>query len=338
MIFFFKIIILFLFISCRSDKKNRFLLIESTGPISTITVVVNPKEYNEIIHLLKDSSLLGTSLKGMYVTQNRFTLRNITPKKFKKFNKLRLVLKLSKGKSRIVFTPNKNANLQSYIEVFGENKEQQIMLITKYRDSILKNFINTDLSFMRSKIQNNNSKSKEFSISQIIVQIPVDFILIEQKKNFYWFRKDEQQINQNENITYSQLNFIHLQFIKISKNISFINDSIATKLVEKFTLNKIKGSTKNDYAQVEKLLPIYVNHQKIDSIIEEYWIRGNWSMKIDQLGGPLIAKVIFDKKNKQFFIGSSAILSLGNFDRQNDQKRKYLLEAENILTTFKNLN
>ncbi|MCB9202539.1 MAG: DUF4837 family protein [Flavobacteriales bacterium] len=316
------ILSLFIF-SCKKNSSEKYS--DSKGPTNTITVVADTTEYKNIVHFLKDTAVLGTTLKGMTVPESRFAIRNFTPNDFKKFPQTRLVLKLSKGKPNIKFEEDKNARHQAYIEVFGENQNEQTAVINQYRDSIYNEFVKTDLDFIRSRTKATNNKKKIEKIG-ISANIPDSFVVVEQKDDLIWFRKDKRNVNKG-------WDFVNLIFTKVPNQAKQINDTIALHLIDAYTLQKIKGAKKENHAEIERNLPVYITKTLDSKQTEEYLIQGNWSMQNEQLGGPLVAKIILDKVKNTITIGTSSIVALA----QSKKKREYILESENIFLTLKNI-
>jgi len=313
--------VLLMFItSCKND--NTKILPDSSGKTHNILLIMDNSDWKES---LGDTirKYFAVEFSDLPQSEPLFSLQQASPDLFSGiFKTYRDVLIIKEGDNTGVhYYENKYAEPQLIVEVVGKNKDEIRELIHKHADEIIKKFRDFEIANLQRKhrqsLRNSQDVEKELGIS---IEIPDFFNLVDHQKNFFWFRRDVKN-GEQDILLYSVP-------LKDSLDLSgdrvvFYRDSIGKKF--------IPGPADSTYMKTERNISPSQIFTKIqgNKAIET---RGLWNMKNDFMGGPYINYSIVDKKHNRMIVGEGFIYAPAI------DKRDYMVQLEAILKTIKLLD
>ncbi len=306
-----------IFVSCKNDHKK--LLPQSAGKTHNLLVIMDDRDWKE--------SLGDTVRKYFAVEYNDlpqaepiFSLKQAAPNLFTDiFKRVRTVMIVTKGeKPGVYYYKDKYAEPQLIIKIVGRNNDELKKLISQNAQEIIKRLNDFEIKNLQNKhrlaLRNNEDVEKELGIS---IEIPDFFALVDHQKNFFWFRRDLK--NGEQDILLYSVPLKDSLDIK-GERVLYYRDSIGKKF--------IPGPVDSTYMKSESNISpsqimTNINGKKA---IET---RGLWNMKNDFMGGPYINYTIIDKKHKRMVVGEGFIYAPAI------DKRDYIVQLEAILKTIK---
>ncbi len=316
-----KIFILFLMAlmagACQNDHQK--ILPQSAGKTHNLLVIMDDQDWK--------SSLGDTVRKYFAVDYNDlpqaepiFSLKQAAPNLFTDiFKRVRTVMIVTQGdKPGVYYYKDKYAEPQLIIKIVGHDKEEIKRLIRDYAKEIIKQLNDFEIKNLQQKhrlaLRNNEDVEKELGIS---IEIPDFFVLVDHQKNFFWFRRDLK--NGEQDILLYSVPLKDSMDVK-GERVLHYRDSIGKKY--------IPGPLDGTYMKSESNISPSQMMTKINGkkAIET---RGLWNMKNDFMGGPYINYTIIDKKHKRMIVGEGFIYAPAI------DKRDYIVQLEAILKTIK---
>ncbi|TGV03863.1 DUF4837 family protein [Flavivirga rizhaonensis] len=323
---------LLFFFSC-GDKKssNEKFLLDSSGSINNVSVVVDNELWNgNIGETIR--TVLAKPIYGLPQDEPTFTISQIPPAVFSGFvTKNRTVLKIEMNKEAgLKVLKDVYAKPQKVIVVSGKTKQEVIDLITQNEVKIITTFRNEEIA--ERQRQMSKSPHRFTSIKEklgLTIQFPSIYNVAKETDNFFWFRKD---------ITtgHSHLMIYELPFEALKRDDSTaiqiikIRDSIG-KAYFKGRLDETLNTDGNPISSFMVTEDAYAPFHG-ETILDNkpaFETKGLWELTNDFMGGPFINYTIEDKVNKRWvgiegFIFSPSV-----------EKRDYMLELEAIIKSVK---
>ncbi len=303
--------------SCSGDHKK--ILPESSGKTHNILLIMDDQDWKESI---------GDSIRKYFAVEFNdlpqaepiFNLQQAAPELYNGiFKTVRDAIIVKKGDNPgIRFYKDKYAEPQLIAIIEGKDKQQIKELIHQHAKEIVQKFSDFEITNLQRKhrnaLRNSQDIEKELGIS---IEIPDFFALVDHQKNFFWFRLDLKN-GEQDILLYS----VPLKdALDLSGDrVIYYRDSIGKKY--------IPGPVDSTYMKTETNISpsqIYtqINGQKA---IET---RGLWNMKNDFMGGPYLNYTITDPKHKRMIVAEGFVYAPAI------NKRDYIVQLEAILKTIK---
>lgn len=226
---------------------------------------------------------------------------------------------LEKGKQYYFHLTNLWSEPQQVFFVFGTSQEKLKENIAKYAPDIRNIITKADLNVYNkiAFINGSNQKLKEQwnEFHNISFDIPTDYKLAENDKNFVLLRKDIKK------------GMIFLEFDVINYNNDIPDADYGIKLRDergKF----VSSNSHNSYTVTDSTLG-FLQTKKLKGDLIIYETSGLWRMENDFMGGPFINQYIIDNKNKRVIYLDGFIYAPGE-----KNKKKYLRQIEAIFNTL----
>jgi len=249
-----------------------------------------------------------------------FSLQQASPELFTgSYKRFRNILILKEGDNTgIHYYKDKYAEPQLIVVVEGKNKDEITKLIHEHAGEIIKKFHDFEIENLQRKhrLSLRNSKDVEEELG-IYIEIPDFFNLVDHQKNFFWFRRDVKN-GEQDLILYS---------LPLKDSLDLTGDRVVhyrDSIGKRF----IPGPADSTYMKTENNISPSQIFTKIHGkkAIET---RGLWNMKNDFMGGPYINYTIIDKKHNRMIVGEGFIYAPAI------DKRDYMIQLEAILKTIK---
>ncbi len=307
-------------LSCTGNGKKT--LPDSTGKTHNILVIMNDKDWKGAV---------GDSLRKYFAVDYNdlpqaeplFTLHQAAPQLYSDIYKIyRNVIIVEEGdKPGIHFYKDQFASPQLIAKIVGRNKTEIEKILHDHASDIIQRFRDFEIKNLqqhhRKTLRDNSDIEKELGIS---IEIPDFFVLVDHQKNFFWFRRNLK--NGEEDILLYSVPLKDSLDLK-GDRVLYYRDSIGKKY--------IPGPLDSTYMKSESNISPSQILTRIDghSAIET---RGLWNMKNDFMGGPYINYTIIDKKHQRMIVGEGFIYAPAI------DKRNYIIQLEAILKTIKLLD
>ncbi len=314
--------LLFVF-SCGDKKKssNEKFLLDSSGSINNVSVVVDNELWNGIVGEAM-RNVLAKPIYGLPQDEPTFTISQIPPAVFSGFvTKNRTVLKIEMNKeASIKFLKDVYAKPQQVIAVSGKTKQDVIDLIAKNETKIIETFRNQEIAERQRQMAKSphNFKSIQEKLG-LSIKFQSIYRIAKQTDNFFWIRKD---------ITTGTTNLMiyELPFNAIKRNDSVVNQII--KIRDSIGKVHIEGPVEGSYLTTEKAYTPFHGETVLDNkpALET---KGVWDIKNAFMGGPFINYAIEDKINKRWVVVEGFAFA------PSVDKRNYMLELEAIIKSVK---
>lgn len=304
--------------SCKRDDK--ITLVESTGRINHLTVVMKNSDWNGAIG---DSliSVLSKPLEGLPQEEAPFTIIQIAPDNFSKlFNRNRNILFYGvSDKDNYYTNQDVYSSPQTTVTILGKDEKSLIENLKKHEKELIETFKKGDLRLYQSKITKHhwNIKNVEtFKKLGFSLKIPKTYNKVEDNGDFLWFRYP---------FSKGQLNIIGYAVpVKSDDDFNLLN---IIKVRDSIGRNFIPGQFDNTFMTTEPLYTPVIKKLKLSGR-DAIETRGLWYVENDFMGGPFISYTIYDKPKKRLIIVEGFVYSPAT------KKRDFVFEMEAILKTF----
>ena len=315
---FFLFLSLGLFSSC--EQSDTVTLVESTGRINNILIVLNTSDWDSKVgDALKD--IISEPVVGLPQQENQFGVDHVDPRSFNSlFKRNRNILFVGLDTINQFYT-NRNvfASPQTTLTILGTDKDALIANIQSHKEEIISVFKNNDLALFQSKVTKDFHDPKKIETLNnlgISMKIPFAYKKVEDTGDFLWFRHSMDRGLMNI----------------IAYEIPILVDSISNKVLvaQRDSIGKkmIPGQFENTYMRTEPQFNPVIKNVEFGGInaIES---RGLWFVEGDFMGGPFVSYTIKDKKNARLIVVEGFSFS------PSAKKRDYVFELEAILKTLK---
>jgi hypothetical protein len=306
--------------SC-SDKKNKKLLIGSSGRMNHALVVVDNDYWQGRVG---DSirKFLARDVVGLPQAEPILHLNQIGPKNFSDFLKAnRNIIFISKAdKNTFQIQKNVYARPQFVAEIKGKTEDDIIKITKKHSERIIKEIQKGDMAvFQKMHLKKNYYKPENvvfFKENGIEMRVPYLYQKSHDDKEYVWFVR---------NIPEGYLNIL-VYTLPITSQADEDGENIIKSRDEKGYY--IPGAKEGMYVLTEKnFTPERIETKLVN--LKTFETRGNWYMKDDFMAGPFVNYTIVDKKNNRLIVAEGLVYA------PNIKKRDYMFELESIIKTLK---
>ncbi|GAA3588495.1 DUF4837 family protein [Flavivirga amylovorans] len=323
---------LLFFFSC-GDKKssNEKFLLDSSGSINNVSVVIDNKLWNgNVGETIR--TVLAKPIYGLPQDEPTFSISQIPPAVFSDFvTKNRTILKVEMNKeASFKVLKDVYAKPQKVILVSGKTKQDIIDLITQNEEKIMETFRNEEIAERRRQMS--KSPHKFTSIKEklgLSIQFPSIYEVAKETDNFFWFRKD---------ITtgHSHLMIYELPFEALEKSDSTVIQIIKIRdsIGKAYFKGRLDGTVNADGDTVSSFMITEDAYAPFhgETILDNkptFETKGLWELTNDFMGGSFINYTIEDKVNKRW-VGVEGFIFAPSVE-----KRNYMLELEAIIKSVK---
>lgn len=309
----------FIIISC-SNGKNKLILKSSTGRINSVLVVIkNGYWVDEVGKTLKD--IFKSPVAGLSQPEAQFSVTHIKPNLFGDlFNNSRNILIVGiEAKARYRVIKNKYASPQIIMTITGKNESDLINKIKLHKQDILDIFKKGDLALYQQKLSKKDWPTNKFLAStNFTIDVPKDYRLVENRKDFLWVRKHLRGDNMINILIYK------LPFNKQSS----LTKAYIIKKRDSIGKAQIPGQFKDTYMQTSSAINPFLKKITVNGITA-FVTKGLWNVKKDFMGGPFVNYTYTDIQHHQYICLDGFVYA------PNKNKRDYIFELEAIFRTLK---
>ncbi|MDP3354020.1 MAG: DUF4837 family protein [Flavobacteriaceae bacterium] len=306
--------------SC-SDTKPELTLVNSTGKINHLLVVIkNTQWQGEVGDEIR--KILGSPVLGLPQPETQFNVTQVAPEYFgSMFKTSRSVLYISIGnEDKFLIQKDIYAKPQRIIQIIGKDNISIAHLIQKHQNELIAVFKNNDL-YSTQKMLNKDlwdkEKLKTFKSLGIQLNIPKKYRMVDDNGAFLWMRNP---------ISSGSMNIIVYSFPILSdedlkgNNIVSMRDSIGKKY--------IPGGPEGSYMITEAAYSPHIFDVNLNGR-KAYEIRGKWEVQGDFMAGPFLNYTVIDEKNNRLIVVEGFTYAPAV------DKRDYMFELEAVLKTLK---
>lgn len=314
------LIIIGLFISC-SDKKPALILVESTGKMNHLLIVIKDIQWRgEIGDEIR--KILGVPILGLPQPETQFNITQVAPEYFgSMFKTSRSVLHISIGKEdKFLIQKDVYSKPQRIIQIVGKDAKAIAHIIEKNQKELVQIFKENDLHSTQ-RVLNKDLWAKEklttLKTLGIELNIPKKYRLVDDNGSFLWLR--HQIASGSMNIIVYTVPIESEEDLK-GNNIVAMRDAIGKKY--------IPGGPKDSYMITEAAYSPYIFEVKIAGK-KAYEVRGKWEVLGDFMAGPFLNYTVIDEKNNRLVVVEGFTYAPAV------DKRDFMFELEAILKTLK---
>ena len=284
-------------LACNEDpKKKKTYLPPSSGPINTISVVIDNELWdNEVGETIR--SVFAAPLIGLPQDEPLFSMSQIPPAAFKdKARHTRSILKISKGEDSIFnLIENQYAKPQSIFDITGNSNEELIKIINDNAAKMIDVFNKEEIKerqyqFRKSQLDDNKLENN-FGIK---INIPSIFRMAKQTEDFYWLRRSLKGYKTMDLMIYE----VPLDAIRAGDSAVTDIVNIRNRTIAEQDLGEDGMTMKVEEAYTPALFETIIDNKKT------YETKGLWVIrdKGTIMSGPFVNYAIEDKINKRFLI------------------------------------
>lgn len=311
--------IVFLLLSSCEKSKDTITLVESSGRINHLLVVMNNQDWEG---RLGDSlrNILAEPVLGLPQEEAQFSVNQVDPGAFSSlFKRTRNVLYIDLAdKDAFYQSLNSYAAPQTILTILGADMDSLLKSLEEHKAEIIQVFKKQDLALYQKKITANHWSSKKINTMKNLgftMDIPQSYNEVDDSGDFLWYRY---------NFTKGMLNLIAYEFPV--KDASEFTPQRIIKVRDSIGRIHIPGQFENTHMKTEPLYNPAARKIELDGR-PAYEIRGLWIIKNDYMGGPFINYAIFDEPNNRVLVVEGFSYSPAV------KKRDFVFEMEAILRT-----
>ncbi|WP_223550081.1 DUF4837 family protein [Aestuariivivens sp. NBU2969] len=307
--------------SCKDGKSDKRLLVDSTGIVNEVSVVLDNESWKgRVGEAIRD--VLAAPVYGLPQDEPLFNINQIPTNVFSGFlTNNRTILKIEMGREPATqFLNNVYAQPQKVIVVSGKTKDEVITQLKENGDRIIEVFkkmeVNEKQRLIRKSLYNSTFIKEKIRVD---IKFPTAYRVAKDTSNFFWIRKD---------VTTGTLNLMvyELPYENIQRNDSIINQIISIR--DSIGKAYIEGPTEGTYMSTENAYTPFQTETILDNkpAIET---KGMWEVKKAFMAGPYINYAIEDKINNRWVIAEGFAFA------PSVEKRDYMFELEAIIKSIK---
>jgi len=316
---------LLLVMSCNDKKSNQRILLDSSGKLNDVSVVISNDMWDGSVgEAIRN--VLASPIYGLPQDEPIFNINQIPAHVFSGFiTQNRTILKIEMGKpSAITFKNNVYAQPQKVITVSGKTKQELIKVLKSNASKIIESFKNTEIltKQKQTRIALYNAKEIKDNLG-LNIEFPTAYrigkTIATKEDKFYWLKRDIPTGYVNILLYELPLNAIKKD-TSIVEQIIKIRDSIGQKYIE----GPVEGSymiTEDAYTPFNAEI-ILDNKPTLET-------KGIWEVKNAVMAGPFINYAIEDKINNRWIIAEGFAYA------PSVEKRNYIFELEAIIKSIK---
>ncbi|WP_456868090.1 DUF4837 family protein [Galbibacter sp. BG1] len=314
------IMVFLLILSCKEDKKEKFLP-NSVGAINTLSIVIDNDMWNGRVG---DSirKYYADEVLGLPVVEPLFTIHQIPFEVFSGATRnSRNVLVVKKDTAEVAgLRTNLYAKPQKVGIIKAPTEDEIIQKIAETAPQIINAFKKNDI--LESQERFTRSLNRETALSEelgVSLTMPSIYKIAKQEGNFFWIERQIRKGTMNILVYEMPLNSIPDDSTRVDAIIK-MRDSIGEKY--------IPGRREGMYMITEKAYAPYVFDAEIAGrkAIET---KGMWEVKNFAMAGPFINYIVTDKPNNRLLVLEGFTFA------PSTNKRDYMFELEAVLKTLK---
>ncbi len=319
------IVIIFSLTSC--DVKNeKKLLPGSIGRFNELMVVITHKNWEgKIGNELKN--VITSDVVGLPQPEPQFAITQIPHKGFSGFLKHnRNVLSIEKAEQASFDVEyDVFSRPQIYVHIKGPDQQAIVELIRENSDRIITIYKDHDLKMVQKRLGKTAHKLKliEFFTNQkISFRAPKDYSIVDDTKDFVWFRKRIEHYGHNVNGSLNIVAYtipLEVPFEQIKDSIVSIRDFIGEKY--------LPGENEGSYLITEAAYTPHVFDVTLDEK-NAYKINGKWEVYNDFMAGPFVSYMIHDEKNNRLVVVEGLVYA------PIIKKRDFIFELDAIIRSL----
>ncbi|WP_298237214.1 DUF4837 family protein [uncultured Algibacter sp.] len=315
------LVLLLLVMSCGEGKADEKILLDSTGNINEVSVVIDNESWKGSVgEAIRD--VLASPVYGLPQDEPVFSINQIPTNVFSGFiTKNRTILKVEMGKKTATeFHSNIYAKPQKVVLVLGETKQDVINQLKENASRIIETFRNIEIyekqRLIKKSLYNASFLKEKMGLN---IRFPTAYRVAKDDNNFFWLRKD---------VNTGTLNLLiyELPIDAIKRNDSIINQIIAIR--DSIGKSHIEGPVEGSYMITEMAYTPF----HIETILDNkptLETKGMWDVKNAFMAGPFINYAIEDKINNRWVIAEGFAFA------PSVEKRNYMFELESIIKSIK---
>ncbi|MFI1772626.1 DUF4837 family protein [Thalassobellus citreus] len=316
---------LLLVMSCGDKKPNKRILLDSSGKINDVSVVVsNDMWEGSVGEAIRN--VLASPIYGLPQEEPVFNINQIPTHVFSGFiTQNRTILKIEMGKKPgITFNNNVYAQPQKVITVSGKTKQEVIKLLNDNASKIIESFKNTEILAKQKQTRIALYDAKEIKENLgLNIEFPTAYrigkTIATKDDKFYWLKRDIRT-------GYVNILLYELPLNAIKKDSSIIEQVVRVRdsIGKKYIPGPVEGSymiTENAYTPFNTEI-ILDNKPTLET-------KGMWEVKNAVMAGPYINYAIEDKINNRWVVAEGFVYA------PSVEKRKYIFELEAIIKSIK---
>jgi hypothetical protein len=306
--------------SC-SDTKPELTLVNSTGKINHLLVVIkNTQWQGEVGDEIR--KILGSPVLGLPQPETQFNVTQVAPEYFgSMFKTSRSVLYITIGdKNQFSIQNDMYSKPQRIIQIVGKDNISIAQLLQKHQNELITVFKNNDL-YSTQKMLNKDlwdkEKLKTLKSLGIQLNIPKKYRMVDDNGAFLWMRNPISSGSMNI-IVYS-VPILSDDDLK-GNNIVSMRDSIGKKF--------IPGGPEGSYMITEAAYSPHIFDVTLTGR-KAFEVRGKWEVQGDFMAGPFLNYTVIDEKNNRLVVVEGFTYAPAV------DKRDYMFELEAVLKTLK---
>jgi hypothetical protein len=315
------LVLLLLVMSCGEGKGDEKILLDSTGNINEVSVVIDNESWKGSLgEAIRD--VLASPVYGLPQDEPMFSINQIPTNVFSGFiTKNRTILKVEIGKKASTeFHSNIYAKPQKVVLVSGETKQDVINQLKENASRIIETFRNIEIyekqRLIKKSLYNASFLKEKIGLN---IRFPTAYRVAKDDNNFFWLRKD---------VNTGTLNLLiyELPLDAIKRNDSIINQVIAIR--DSIGKSHIEGPVEGSYMITEMAYTPF----HVETILDNkptLETKGIWDVKNAFMAGPFINYAIEDKINNRWVIAEGFAFA------PSVEKRNYMFELESIIKSIK---
>ncbi len=313
-------IVLFYVIILTSCQKKQYKLIESTGKINSLSVIIDDQLWNgEIGDSIRNK--FASPIVGLPQEEPIFTINQYPIKLLEGFttNNRNILLIKKENKSRFEIIENEYAKPQVVVHISGKTVQEIVDTLENNTNKIIKKIKQAEIKKVQAEIKKSLIKTKKISTKfGITIDIPKGYRFVTRKSKFIWLKKEI--VSGSNSILIYQTPIFDLSKSKNrSQKILNTRDSISNLYIHG-SLYSTKMVVQNKKPYTNKI--ILENKKTIES-------KGVWEMQNDNMSGPFINYTILDKKHNRIIVLDGFCYA------PSKEKRDLMLELEAIIKSIK---
>ena len=315
------LVLLLLVMSCGEGKGDEKILLDSTGNINEVSVVIDNESWKGSLgEAIRD--VLASPVYGLPQDEPMFSINQIPTNVFSGFiTKNRTILKVEIGKKASTeFHSNIYAKPQKVVLVSGETKQDVINQLKENASRIIETFRNIEIyekqRLIKKSLYNASFLKEKIGLN---IRFPTAYRVAKDDNNFFWLRKD---------VNTGTLNLLiyELSLDAIKRNDSIINQVVAIR--DSIGKSHIEGPVEGSYMITEMAYTPF----HVETILDNkptLETKGIWDVKNAFMAGPFINYAIEDKINNRWVIAEGFAFA------PSVEKRNYMFELESIIKSIK---
>lgn len=310
-------------VSCKDSKSNEKALLDSSGNINEVSVVLDNESWKgRVGEAIRD--VLAAPVYGLPQDEPLFTINQIPSNVFSDFvTRNRTILKIELGKTADTkFLNNVYAQPQKVVVVSGKTKAEVIEQLKANGSRIVNVFkkmeVNEKHRLIKKSLYNSSFIKEKIGVD---IQFPTAYRVAKTKDdaNFTWIVKD---------VNAGTLNIVlyELPYNRIHRSDSIINQIVAIR--DSVGQAHIEGPTEGSYMITEYAYTPFHEETILDNKLA-LETKGMWDVKNAFMAGPYVNYAIEDKNNNRWIIAEGFAFA------PSVEKRDYMFELEAIIKSIK---